>query len=158
MAAAAGVSKSDLIEQANKLWAGVEAASRKAHPGFDKPMNDGSNWTAGDVFRHIVDINHRTPEWFDQILKTGSPDMSNHDAKNAEGVKKTFGSLIAPKVTIEMETAHRIVWMALQTISQDDFDREFKLGDRTMTVGGFLQFLLGHEQGHCEAALKVATS
>ncbi len=147
------MTKAELIAAAKAQWAATEASVAVAANGNFETAAAGE-WPAGDCYRHLIDTMHKIPEAMEQILR-GAP-MTALRPGDEEGIQD-FKSLNARMLPVELNTAHGIVWMALQKLTEPDLDRPMDLGGNAFTVGGLLELvLIGHEAAHAEQALKSA--
>ena len=154
MATAAPISKASLIADARKQWTHSEASVAKAAKGNFEATPASGEWSAGNCYRHLIDTMHKMPDAIDQLVK--AQPLTALSAGDEVGIK-SFATLNAKMLPIELNTAHGIVWMALQKLTDRDLEKQVALGDHKMTLGAALQvFLIGHEQSHVEQALKSA--
>ncbi|MFN0096029.1 MAG: DinB family protein [Dehalococcoidia bacterium] len=152
------LTKADLIAAAKDQWMKSEAAIAQAAKGNFDGAPAGGGWSASDTFRHIIDSAHRTPEMMEGLVKTGSLGnfLETLDGVNAEGIE-SFKTLKARMLPIELNTAHGIVWMAMQKLTAGDLAKKINFQGNEMALGDMLEFvLIGHEKSHVEAALKTA--
>ena len=148
------MNKVELIAACKQQWTKTEAAIAKAAKGnFDAQPADGG-WSAGDNFRHIIDVAHKLPDGLDEFVKLG--ELKSLQPGDEVGIK-AFAVLNARMLPIELNTAHGILWMALQKLTDKDLEKEVSIMGGTHKLGDVAQMLLmGHEVGHVEQALKAA--
>ena len=148
------MNKAELIAAAKQQWTKTEASVGKAAKGnFDAKPADGG-WSASEIFRHVIDTAHKGPEAIEELLKAG--ELKSLQPGDEAGIKN-FAALNAKMIPVELNTAHGIVWMALQKLKDADLEKEVSIMGGTHKFGDVTQMLLiGHEQGHVEQALKAA--
>ncbi len=152
--ATTAISKSDLIAAARAQWAITEASIAQAAKGKFEDASAPDQWSAGDCYRHIIDTMHKIPEAIEQLVH-GEPQTALGPG-DAEGIA-TFKTLNSRMLPVELNTAHGIVWMALQKLTDADLEKEVELGGNKMRLGDLAKMLLiGHEQSHMEQALNAA--
>jgi DNA-binding Lrp family transcriptional regulator len=152
------MTKAALIGAAKEQWAKTEAAIAVASKGNFDAAPLGGGWAAGDHFRHLIDLTHRTPELMEALVKTGAvvDYFPKVDAINAAGIE-SFQTLKARMLPIELNTAHGIVWMAAQKLDDATLERTVDFSGRQMVLGDLLHFLwVGHEQQHVTEAFAAA--
>ena len=155
MAAATPISKANLIAEAKKQWAETEASIARVAKGNFEARPAADEWSAAEIYRHVVDTIHKAPEAMEQLVR-GEPQTALHPG-DEQGLKD-FATLNAKMLPIEMNTAHGIAGMALQKLQDGDLEKSFEMMGRTFTVGEFLSIvLIAHEQGHIEQAAKAAS-
>ena len=148
------MNKAELIAAAKAQWATTEASVAAAAKGNFDAKPGGAEWSAAEYYRHVVDVVHKTPEAIEQ-LKHGQP-LTALASGDPQGLED-FKTLTAKMLPVELNTAHGIVWMALQKLTDADLEKSMEMGGRTFTLGGFLEIILvGHEQQHIEDAAKAA--
>lgn len=147
------MNKAELIAAAKEQWTTSEAAVAKAAQGNFDAAPAAGGWSAGDTFRHMIDAAHRTPEMMESLVKTGTLTLEDH---NEDGIA-SFKTLKARMLPIELNTAHGIIWMAAQKLTDADLDRTVEFLGNKMPLGALLrEVLVGHEQGHVAHALAAA--
>ena len=146
--------KTELLAAAKAQWAATEASVAGVAKGkFDTAPASG-DWSAADIYRHLIDTAHKTPEGLEQVVK-GLPQTAL--APGDESGLKDFESLNARMLPVELNTAHGIVWMALQKLTDEDLDKTAEVGGGSFTVAQLLQLILiDHEKGHVEQARAAA--
>lgn len=147
------MNKAELIAAAKTQWTHTEASIAKAAKGnFDAKPADG--WSAGDTYRHMVDVVHKLPEGMTDLLTHG--ELKSLQPGDEVGIA-AFASLNARMLPVELNTAHGIVWMALQKLTEADLEKEVSIMGGTHKFGAIAEILLiGHEQQHVAQALAAA--
>ncbi len=148
------MNKAELIAAAKLQWTKSEASIGKAARGnFDAQPADGG-WSAADIYRHMVDTAHKLPEGMQALIKEGN--LGSLQPGDEEGIKN-FASLNARMLPVEMNTAHGIDWMALQTLTDKQLEQSVNFNGNDIKLGDLLpMFLIMHEQMHVEQALAAA--
>ena len=147
------MNKAELIAAARAQWPKTEAMVSEAVKGnFDAKPAEG--WSARTYVCHLIDTVHRTAQAIDAILHDQPLTMLKMG--DEEGAQK-FIKLAPQTMPIELNTAHGIMWMALQKVSDADLEKELDLGQMKMTVGQLLEVLcIKHGETHANDALKAA--
>ncbi|MFN0148545.1 MAG: DinB family protein [Dehalococcoidia bacterium] len=154
MATATPISKVDLIARARAQWAETEASIAAVAKGNFDARPSAEEWSAAEIYRHIIDTVHKAPETIEQLVH-GQPPAALSPG-DPQGLVD-FASLNAKMLPIELNTAHGIVWMALQKLAEADLEKSFEAAGRTFTLGEFLNtILVAHEAHHIEQAKKAA--
>ena len=148
------MNKAELIAAAKEQWTQSEASIARAAKGnFDGKPADGG-WSAGDIYRHMVDVAHKLPEGFTDLLTHG--ELKSLQPGDEAGIA-AFASLNSRMLPVELNTAHGIVWMALQKLTEADLEKDVSIMGGTHKFGAIAPILLvGHEQGHVAQALAAA--
>jgi hypothetical protein len=148
------MNKVELIAASRAQWAETEASIAKAAGGnFEAAPSDGE-WSAGNCYRHLIDILHKLPEAIED-LKAGRG-ITNMKSGDTDG-HAAFAALNAKMLAVEMNTAHGIVWMALQKLTDADLDMDVELGGNKMKLGAFIEMItIGHEKDHIQHAFRSA--
>ncbi len=152
--ATTAISKADLIAAAKAQWSITEASVAQAAKGKFEDRSAPDQWSAGDCYRHIIDTIHKIPEGIEQLVK-GEP-LTALRPGDPDGIAN-FKNLNSRMLPVEMNTAHGIVWMALQKLTDADLEKEVALGDNKMSLGALAHILIiDHEKTHVEQALNAA--
>ncbi|MBP7999937.1 MAG: DinB family protein [Chloroflexi bacterium] len=113
-------------------------------------FSDGSQWTAADILRHLVDAQRGMTAQIAQIQAGGSGVPEDFDLArwNARGVRKaqekTAGELIG-----ELEEGQTNLFMLLETIQEDDWLKKGRHGSgRILTIAEIFTIIATHEADH----------
>ena len=147
------MNKVELIAASRAQWAVTEASIATAAKGNFDAAAEG-DWSAGNCYRHLIDILHKLPEAIED-LKAGKG-ITNMKPGDTDG-HANFAALNAKMLSVEMNTAHGIVWMALQKLTDADLALEVDLGGNKMALGALIEMLtIGHEKDHIQHAFRSA--
>jgi hypothetical protein len=148
------MNKSELIAAAKAQWTQTEASIAKAASGKFNDRPSASEWSAAEIYRHLVDTMHKLPEAMEQLVK--DQPMTVLTPGDAQGLED-FKHLHAKLLPIELNTAHGIVWMALQKLTDADLSKKVDLGGNPFTLEQLTTLvLIQHEQQHVAQALAAA--
>jgi hypothetical protein len=141
------VNKAELIEAARAQWAKTEEAITAAGKG----KFDGE---AATTIRNLLGFVHNINDAIDEIVN-GQP-ITSLKKGDTDGSTR-YAALQPNMLRIEMNTAHGIVWMAIQKFNDTSLKQKITWEGQEMTVAEFLEeATIKHEQAEIEKALKAA--
>lgn len=141
------MNKAELIEAAKGQWAKTEEAITAAGKG----KFDGA---AGETIRNLLGFVHNINDAIDEIVN-GQP-ITTLKKGDTDGSTR-YRALQPNMLRIEMNTAHGIVWMAMQKFNDESLQQKVTWEGTEMTVAQFLEeAVINYERAEIEKALKAA--
>lgn len=144
-----------LIAEAQAQWAETEASIARAARGAFETRPAAEQWSAGEIYRHIVDTAHKVPEALEQIVRgEAMTALTPGDERGLEDFKHLSARLLA----VELNTAHGLLAMALHKLSDADLEKPVEMFmEGTLALGALArQVFIDHEKVHVEQALRAA--